>query len=212
MTFDLHDRLDRLAGPAAPPGPDAVEADVTRARAALRRHRFSRIGAASGVAALVLTAALVVPGLGRHDPVGPPAGGGAATVHLVAYAGSQPAGFTIDQVPQGWEVQGVDRDGLTLAPIGLADKDPNSFEGKITIMAQRGVPDGVGKQPVTVQGRPAVLATMQGDSKPSTLFIKQDNGVYLVIQVWPSLGWSGTDIVSFGNGIHMEPGALTTAG
>ncbi|GAA3288722.1 hypothetical protein Dvina_39235 [Dactylosporangium vinaceum] len=212
MAFDLHDRLEHLAGPAAAPGPDTVEADLARARTALRRNRFTRIAGASGVAALVLTAALVVPGLHGSGPAAPPAGGGAATVHLVAYEGTQPAGFTIDQVPQGWEVQGVDRDGLTLAPVGIADRDPHSFEGKITILAERSVPDGVGKQSVTVQGRPAVLAVMKGDTKPSTLFVKQDNGVYLVIQVWPTLGWTGTDIVSFGNGIHMEPGALTTAG
>ena len=37
---------------------------------------------------------------------------------LVAYTGEQPAGFTLDRVPDGWEVQGVNRFFLMLAPQG----------------------------------------------------------------------------------------------
>ncbi|MEU7867814.1 hypothetical protein [Dactylosporangium sp. NPDC049140] len=215
MDTDLHDRLDRLAGPAAPPGPDTLEADLTRGRTALRRRRLGRLAGASGLAAAVLAAALAYPAVRDARPAAPAGTGTAgttATVHLVAYTGTQPAGFTIDEVPQGWEVQGVDRYGLTLAPVGIADREPDSFVGKIAIMAQRSVPGDVARQDVTVQGRPALLVTMKDDTRPSTLFVRQDNGVYLVIQVWESLGWTGGDIVRFGGGVHMQPGALDTAG
>jgi hypothetical protein len=218
VVSDLHDRLDQLAGPPVAPALTTVTADLDRGRRALRKRRFGQVAGVSGVAAMAaLGAVLAVGAAGTTGPTPqagrPPAGAVNAdhAVNLVAYTGTQPRGFTLDVVPQGWEVQGVDQSGLTLAPIGIADRDPRSYVGKIGIFLQKSLPD-VPKSPVSVNGRPAVLATMKGDSRPGTLFIKQDSGLYLTIQVADILGWGSDRIVQFAGGVHVEPGALTTVG
>ncbi len=131
----------------------------------------------------------------------------------MAYTGKQPAGFTLDQVPEGWEVQGVTKYHLTLAPLNAPDQDHYSCVGKICIDQQRSIPD-VKKQNVRVGDKPAVLATMLGDAdgEPGTLFIKQPSGAYLVIQSWDGLGWSTDDLLKFAAGVHVNKGAGMTVG
>jgi hypothetical protein len=216
---DLRNRLDALAGPASPPSTDTMLADLARGRAALRHRRTGRILAGSTfAAAAVVAAALAVPGLydgpatSTATPAAPPAAATAAgTVKLVAYTGKQPAGFTLDRVPDGWEVQGVDKYVLTLAPIGIPDQDMSSFVGKIAITLSDSAPD-VKKQDVVVGGKPAVLATMEGETVPSTIFQKRPDGTFLTIQVWEDLGWSPQSIVEFAGGVHVKPGAGLSVG
>jgi hypothetical protein len=217
---DLQTRLDQLAGPAAPPSLATVAADLVRGRRALRRRRIGQIASGSGLLAVAaLGAALAIPGGAPTRAPAPPvvADGGNATLStqepakLVAYKGAQPAGFTIDEVPEGWEVQGVDKYGLTLAPKDTADKDPHSFQGKIAIQLQRSVPD-VPKKQVVVNGTPALLATMQGEATPGTLFVKQPSGAYLVIQVWHTLNWGEKEIVRFAGGVHVGKDAGLSVG
>lgn len=124
------------------------------------------------------------------------------TVRLVAYTGEQPTGFTVDEVPEGWEVQGSDESAFMLAPKGIADQDPQSFVGKIGIVLQRRLPDVTTKK-VTVNGQPALLATMAGNARPGTVFIKQPTGAYLAIQVWQTLNWGEKEIVRFAEGVHV---------
>jgi hypothetical protein len=213
---DLHTRLDDIAGPAVTPSAATVEADLARGRRALKRRRAGQFITGSGfVAAAVLAAALVVPAFSTAEFTPAPGNSvstGAAT-KLVAYTGEQPAGFTLDQVPEGWEVQGVDKYGLTLAPLNAPDQDPKSCVGKICIDQQGSVPD-VKKQNVRVGDKPAVLATMLGDADgvPGTLFIKQSSGVYLVIQSWDGLGWSTDDFIRFAAGVTVNKGAGLTVG
>src|SRR2546423_295984 len=140
----LHEAAD--AGPLDPPSA-SVDDDLARGRRALTRRRIRRAVTPTGLLAAVAAGLLVVgPQLTtpsapivaplRAAPVGPPAPATTvlpAGISLVAYAGSQPAGYTIDRVPQGWEIQNVDRYSLVIAPIGAKDQDPNSFEGKILI-------------------------------------------------------------------------------
>ena len=214
---DLRTRFDQIAGSPTAPSAATVDADLSRGRRALRRRRAGQTIAGSSFAvAAMVAAALAVPGLSPESAPAPVTGNGistSVTTRLVAYTGKQPAGFTLDKVPDGWEVQGVDRFALTLAPKNTADKDFRSCVGKICIGQEASVPD-VEKQDVQVGGKPAVLATMEGDEDgvPGTLFIKQPSGVYLVIQVWDGLGWSGDDLVAFASGVHVNKGAGTTVG
>ncbi|MGC4803973.1 hypothetical protein [Micromonospora sp. DT233] len=220
MNTDLHDRFTDLAGPSAAPSAATLSADLERGRRALRRHRFAQVGGA-GLLAAALAAVLIVPGV-RTDGVspdiaGPPAAtgtqaGGASQmspVRLVAYTGEQPVGFVVDEVPEGWEVQGSDESAFMLAPKGIADQDPDSFVGKIGIVLQRRMPD-VPTKKVTVNGEPALLATMAGNDRPGTLFIAQPSGAYLVIQVWKTLNWGASEIVRFAEGVHVGKDARPT--
>jgi hypothetical protein len=77
---------------------------------------------------------------------------------------------------------------------------------------QRDVPDNVTTKNVSVNGMPALLATMGGEDKPGTLFIKQPSGAYLVIQVWDTLNWGEKEIVQFAGGVHVEKDAGLVVG
>jgi hypothetical protein len=235
--MDLHDRLGRLAGPAAPATEDQATADLARGRLALRRRRTVK-SAATGVFAVAAATAAIAYGAADRPashpapsaaapvtadrPGGAPAeqpggvtaeqpGGATAkepaviTARLVAYQGAQPKGYTIDKVPAGWEIQGVDNYVLTIAPVNAKDKDKDkdSFVGKIAVMLQskdqKGTPAGTA---LRVGGKPGVLVT--GDQPGSkSLYVKQPNGVNLIIQIWDARGWSNPSIVQFGAGIHV---------
>lgn len=79
----------------------------------------------------------------------PPAPTVSSSLHLVDYRGEQPKGFTIDKVPDGWEVQGVNAGVLTLGPIGLKDKNPDSFVDKIAVMLQSQDDHSTSKAPMS---------------------------------------------------------------
>ncbi|MCU7725004.1 hypothetical protein ODJ79_14860 [Actinoplanes sp. KI2] len=242
--MELRDRLDLIAGPAVRVSPADADADLARGRRALRRRRAA-LGTGASVFAVAAAAAVVVASTASaakpQQPTARPAPAtsapapGSASVkqaRLVAYEGKQPAGFTIDKVPAGWEVQGVDATVLTIAPIGEKDRDPNSFVGKIAIGLQSAddhrTPKGTDVQvgglhgvinepehaPAHVipsgpgTGRPATI----DDSQTKNLWVQQKNGVWLQVQIWDASGWTNAQIVEFGAGIHVLPGAKAAVG
>ena len=217
--MDLHDRLATLAGPPGVPSAEQANADVARGRRALRRRRLFRSAGASAFAVAALAAAVTY---GASNGNGSPAGTttatgtsapAAAATRLVAYQGEQPKGFTIDKVPAGWEVQGVNAAALTIAPKGLADKNPDSFVGKIAIMLQsaddHSTPTGTSIQ---VGGKPGVIGTPEDPGHTKNLWVKEPNGVWLQVQIWDASDWSQAAIVEFGAGIHVLPGAVQGRG
>lgn len=217
--MDLHDRLSTLAGPAGVPSAEQANADVARGRRALRRRRLFRSAGASAFAVAALAAAVTY---GASNGNGSPAGTTTATgttapaataTRLVAYQGEQPKGFTIDKVPAGWEVQGVNAAALTIAPKGLADKNPDSFVGKIAIMLQsaddHSTPTGTSIQ---VGGKPGVINKSEDPGNTKNLWVKEPNGAWLLVQIWDASGWSDAAIVEFGAGIHVLPGAVQGRG
>jgi hypothetical protein len=207
---ELHDRLALIAGPAPEPTADQADADLARGRRALRRRRtIQRLGASAfAVAALTAAVAYGTTSTADHSTPAP-----AVAAHLVAYQGKQPAGFTIDKVPDGWEVQGVDASVLTIAPKDAADKNMDAFVGKIAIMLQsaddHSTPTGT---KVTVDGKPGVINPGQGTEHGQNLWVKQPNGIWLLVQIWDASGWSQESIVEFGAGIHVQKGAVQGRG
>ncbi len=203
--MSLHDRLDRLAGPAADPTPAQADADLTRARRALTRRRALQKMSVSAVAAVALAGA-VTWGAGPDAAPVPPAP--VAAAKLVAYQGEQPQGFTIDKVPAGWEIQGGGPGNLTIAPEGIADQEPDSFVGKIAIMLQSvddtSTPEGTA---LKVGGKPAVINAAGGVEFGKNLWVRQPDGVWMVVQMWDTRGWTQQDMIEFADGIHVLPGA-----
>ncbi|MDR7276104.1 hypothetical protein [Catenuloplanes atrovinosus] len=219
---DLRQYLDRIAGPERDPSPGAVDADVARGRTALRRRRRLH-GLAGGALALAVAAALGAGALGantgtgvRSGPVVPHAGAaespaGTDPVRLVAFTGDQPEGFRIDVVPEGWEIQSSTGTTLLIAPIGLANRDPNVFVDKITISFQYDAPaPDVPGEIVSVGGAPGVLRT--GDSGVRTLYAAQRDGAWLVIQLWNNLRWDTGTIVAFAAGITVTDEVTASQG
>ena len=139
---DLDTLLSQAAHSPATPAPEAVvDADLARGRRALNHRRMRRTGTRS-----VLAGALAIGAFAAYSPGSHPAGtaprraagctptrqasltpprpatGKAAAVpagiKLVAYTGEQPKGYTVDSVPAGWELQGVNNFALVIAPVG----------------------------------------------------------------------------------------------
>ncbi|MET0419421.1 MAG: hypothetical protein ABW022_25690 [Actinoplanes sp.] len=202
--MDLHDRLNRIAGPAVPPTTAQADADLTRARRALNRRRAVQKLSVAAVAAVALAGA--VTWVNAEGPA--PAPAQVAATRLVAYQGEQPQGFTIDKVPAGWEIQGGSLGNLTIAPEGIADQSPDSFVGKIAIMLQSvddtSTPTGTALE---VGGKPAVLNEAGGVEFGKNLWVKQPDGVWMLVQIWDARGWTQADLAEFADGIHVEEGA-----
>ncbi|WFE26386.1 hypothetical protein O7623_24095 [Solwaraspora sp. WMMD791] len=188
------------------------------------RRRTGPIVAGSAFAALAIAGALAlgVSGFGNSaagqssDTGGTTSstttGGSSTAVQLVAYTGSQPEGYRLATVPQGWVVQGSDAWTLVLAPADAADTDPHSFIGKIAVSTQAQMPTGLPSESVTVDGLAGHLVTMEDNTDGRTLFVEQPGGGYLTVQVWDGLGWSGERIVEFAAGIEVTGDAQQTVG
>ncbi|KUL24829.1 hypothetical protein [Actinoplanes awajinensis] len=229
---NLREQFEALAGSPAAPTTAQTDADLARGRGALRRRRALQAATGSAFAIVVAAAAVAFTTTSTPAPSTPQAAGPTATTAattgvtasaafaLVAYKGEQPAGFSIDKVPAGWEVQGLDENLLTLAPEGAkprnsaepqgdqADTDPYSFVGKVVVTLQsldeQGTPAG---EAVKVGGKKATLVKKEGAKDGRTLYVAQPSGVNLQIQVWDGIGWSADQIVEFAEGIHVNPNA-----
>jgi len=232
---DVRDLLRETARSAeAEPSNETVEADVRRGRTALARRRRVRIGwSLAGLAAVLVAGSAIVAGNLGHTPpatrtatsppaanrtsASPAAGKHATTpahgtsVRLVAYHGDQLEGFVVDQVPQGWYLQGSNTFRLTIAPEGDTTS-PDGFEGKLVVMLQsssipKKLPPGT---PVEVNGHPGVIS--QGPPA-DTLTYEDGAGHFVQVQAWTSaLGWTDEQLVSFAEGVHVTADAQPGVG
>jgi len=204
-----------------------------------RRGRTIRLGVAGLTAVIVAGAAVVVGNLG-HAPdatptrAGQPTGGHSkapaggqptapatgrhatkpakgASVRLVAYHGDQLEGFVVDQVPQGWFLQGSNTFRLTIAPDGDTSS-PDGFEGKLVVMLQsssipKKLPNG---DPVQVNGHDGVIS----HGPPADLLTYVDDaGHFVEVQAWTSaLHWTDEQLVSFAEGVHVTADAQPGVG
>src|SRR5438045_1853760 len=87
-----------------------TESDLARGRALLARRRRGALVGGTGlvtagtVGALLLTGVLTPSGRSAPTASASSAGGSArGSVALVAYEGTQPEGYTLKTIPQGWE-------------------------------------------------------------------------------------------------------------
>ncbi len=218
---DLRTLLHEAAGPSDTTTSNSVaDADLARARRALRRRRASRMSAGSGLVAAAAIGAFVIVGPSSspsgHDSAVP--GKSSSSVALAAYTGKQPTGFILDKVPVGWAIRDNTPGVLTIAPEGSTPVSgpagATSLVGTIAVMTERdtGVPTGVELDHVTVGDSPAVIAHMLGSGDTRTLFGKQPSGAYLVIQVWNGLGWDNAKIAEFASSVHITKDAQLGVG
>ncbi|WP_261557350.1 hypothetical protein [Frankia tisae] len=89
-----------------------------------------------------------------------------------------------DNVPDGWQIQNVDRYSLVIAPVGATDKDPNSYLGKIHL----------GNRP------PTHAPATQG------LLLPAGRDSYLIFQIPGQLRWDAATVADFAAGVHMTAG------
>jgi hypothetical protein len=217
---DLRTVLSRAAD-GADPSEDVVTADLARAKRARHRRMLTRTAgaAAAGVAVAVFAGALpdaphrapVVAGTpdDAKDDRGPRRNNDGATV-LVAYTGDQPEGYRVESVPDGWEIQGTNEFRMTIAPIGAADRHPDSFVGKLVVLLESA--DASGRPPgekVRVGESTGYLNTAE---ETAALTYDDGDGHRVVIQVPPALGWSQEQIVDFALGVTVTQDAVQGRG
>jgi hypothetical protein len=223
---DLDTLLSQAAQSPVPPASDStVDADVARGRRALVHRKMRRTGTRSALAAVVAvgTFAAVHTSSGSGGtsiakaPTTTPTAGAQPTaanlsINLVAYTGTQPDGYTVDSVPAGWEIQGVDNFALDIAPVGFADKDLNNFVGKLVVMLmskdQKPPTTGV---PVDV-GVPGTGRISHFNPGEPILTFQDSAGHWLDIQVPASLHWTDADVTAFGAAVHANATAEAGVG
>jgi hypothetical protein len=225
---DIKELLDRTARSVdVTPSAETVEADLRRGRAALARRRRGwaiRFFVAGAVAAVVIGTTIVAGNLGgTQEIIGPPPSPridanessepdlGGIPVRLVAYDGDQLDGFIVDQVPQGWFLQGSNAFSLTIAPQGDTTS-PDGFVGKLVVMllssdAPQELPNG---EPVKVGEYDGVVTP---GPPADTLYYEDDAGHFVQIQAWrATLGWTNEQLASFAEGVQVTSDAQAGVG
>ncbi len=196
---DLHDYEPTTASDAV------VTGDVRRGRRALGRRRV-RIGVAASAATLVaagaLTAGLTYNSTASHPSLDP------GSIKLVDYTGTQPHGFDVAQVPDGWVLKDSTPGYLDIAEPS-DNTDGSVFINKLVVMLESvdetGAPQGT---PVTVNGRPGAISEEDG-----TKTLRYSDGTHRVeIQAWSNLHWSDDQLVSFADGVTVTSAAVAGRG
>ena len=215
----------------AQPWPDA-EPDIARGRALLlrRRRRFALTGG-TGLVAAGAVGALLLSGTpaGHRTPAAGGSHGSAANISaaLVAYAGTQPKGYTLKTIPQGWEVASADNTALVLHKIGTPKG--GTFEDKILIEGDLNPFPKTGDQAVKVNGAKGWFFSHRSANYSVTLIFQTDQQVRQVdttpgkanpthpgvavtplnvaVQLPHSLNWNVTTMVRFASGITVAAGA-----
>lgn len=202
---DLEQRLARLGQVPIPVVSESqVRADLERARSARRARRTRRASIAGLALVGAAGAAVVAVTAGRPDVPAPP-----TTTHLVAYTGTQEAGFTVTRVPAGYVLQGASRGILAIA---RADDHTSidSFAHKIVVTVSKAseYPPPEGTR-VVVSGHVGAIAT----SNDGVTTLEWIEGRRLVqVQEWSDIGLSRDELVAFADGITVTSAATNSHG
>jgi hypothetical protein len=177
--MNLRQELDTIAGAEVVTTTEDASADLDRARRALSKRRTVQklTGSAFAVAALAVGVAIAnggAPAATTPTVANGPGSVSTGVTRLVAYTGSQPKAYTIDKVPDGWEIQADNVYNLVLAPKDALDKDPSSMVGKIGVQLQSKDEPGPRKgKKVTVGGLPGVLVPFDYREDATTRRLKE---------------------------------------
>lgn len=229
---DLETLLSNAGQHPGPSDPALVDADVARGRRALTHRRMRRTGTRSLlVGALAVGSFAVVHTQGSHPAttaakapatvvtkattvVTKPVAPKSLAIQLVAYTGTQPEGYTVDSVPSGWEIQGVNNYNLNIVPIGFSDHDLSSFEGKIVVMLlshdAKPLTPADGDQVAVGSGTGIVSSFDRKDGLQ--LGYEDANGHQVMIQAPLSLHWTDAQLGRFAAGVHVSPTAVAGFG
>lgn len=224
---DMVDVLRTLphAVPSGPATADVVAGDVARGRRALIRRRYRRLACSSAVvaAAAIVAAAVGAVGAPRLGDSAPITGAThESQMQLVAYTGTQPAGFKVSTVPAGWHVISSDRTAFVVAPPGANTSEPAglpgvSFVGRIAVALQgmSRLPSDSPVKKVTVNGKQGRLGVAHGADKADLavwLIFPDGVGHNVLVQVPKSLGLTDDQIVRFAQGVTVTGEAEAAAG
>jgi hypothetical protein len=208
---EVIDRLTDLGQtPLVHPPSSAMEGDLARGRSALRR-RHRRAGTAAISLAVVAAGGAAwlssASSPSRHQPTAVTPPSVAPKVKLVDYVGQEPQGFHIGTIPQGYglDLQASTSYSVVLAPGGDADKNPDSFIGKLVITAEDassyGSLSSLGSQSATIGSEPGRI----GDDGTATQIWWQVGTIIIDVQCWDSIGLTHAQLVSFASSVSTTP-------
>ena len=133
----------------------------------------------------------------------------AAPIKLVDYTGAQQPGFSVDEVPEGFVLQGVSPSVLAVTRPGDAT-DINDFQDKLVVMLQsQDATFHKTDHPVQVHGGTGYLRDEPGTA---TTLEYMDGKHDVVVQAWDSLGLSDDQLVEFADGISVTDAAQAGVG
>ncbi len=220
---NLLTRLRSLGSPVSEPATDSeVREDVIRGRSSVRRTRYTRsvsvLGALAvagvlGVTALNGAGSGPATGVDQASPsTGVTAGPEQDGLRLVAYTGTQPQGFQVATVPNGYTVVNSDPGALVIAPPGDKGTAKAEFSHRITVMLHSkdaGAPSS-GTQ-VQVNGQPGTIWSTD-DNDGTRVLSYTDNGHPVDIQVWGDIGLSDEQVVTLAEGITVTDDVIQGVG
>ena len=205
---NIADLLDRAAGPAT--APVQADADLARGHRALARTRRRR-----GALGLLGLAVAGVAGVGVARYVGPDEGPSRAVerqhapgIRLLAQP-LEAGPYTFDATPEGWEVQGVTPQAVTIAPVGFPDQEPLSFVGKLVILFDGNRPSG---DRVDLDGRTFWVREGEGYTTIATRTRAGEPEGVVSIQYPSGTGWTRETMLAFLAGVHLGAGAQQGVG
>ncbi|HEY2271514.1 MAG TPA: hypothetical protein VGH30_01965 [Jatrophihabitantaceae bacterium] len=197
---ELTDHLSELSTlSATAPTEATVQADLQRARLALKRRRRFRASAVAITAALATAGSLTY--VATSGSSGPRHAAG--QIRLVAYHGEQLPGFTVAEVPDGYVLQGATDYVLDIAKPG-DNSSLDAFTGKLVVMLQsRDAKFDTNGTPVTVNGHQGYLRS----GAPATVLEYTDGTHDIVVQDWQDITLTDDQLVQFASGITVTSAA-----
>lgn len=218
---DVLDRLARLDSEHSTtqsPTDATVTADLARGHAALARRRRTTAALAGVGLTLTLGAGLGGVVAVQHGDDGQvavaPHGSSPRSerIALVDYHGTQPQGFEVAKVPDGFTAQGSNAFSFTVAPLGDTSS-PDDFQGKLVVMleSRSAPPNKAEGQQVSVGGAPGWIRT-DPDGLAKTLEYFDAEGHDVVVQMWRTVGLTDQQLVEFADGITVTAEAQAGVG
>jgi hypothetical protein len=207
---EVTDRLESLGRrQALIPEQTIIDADVRRGRAALnRRRRRQGAAATAAVAALAIAGVSLSAAAPTRSRVSTQAGTRLPSVHLVAYTGAQPAGFTVAKIPAGYVLQGAQPTTLDIAEPGN-HTSLDSFVDKLVVSLQStdATTPTAGTR-VKVNGEPGVITVSDG---VHTLTYSEGNHE-VQVQAWSNIHLTDSQLVTFAAGVTVTSAVQPTHG
>ena len=203
---DIITRLADLRENETTTASDAVVTDdVRRGRRALGRRRV-RIGVAASAVTLLAAGALTAGLTGSSTATRTSLD--SRSIKLVDYTGTQPHGFEVAQVPDGWVLKDSTPDYLDIA-VPSDNTDGSVFINKLVVMLESvdetGAPQGTA---VTVNGHSGAISEQDGVKT-----LRYSDGAHRVeIQAWSNLHWSDDQLVQFADGVTVTSAAVPGRG
>jgi hypothetical protein len=204
-------------GTSTPTSLAQVDADISRGRRAAHRRQVRQAGTGTAlVAVLAIGVSAVTAPTGQHHST---QAGVTATaslgIKLVDFSGTQPSGFTLARVPQGWSIETSNPYFLVIAPTGMAHPDPENMVGKLIVTFEPAPPTDLSGTSIAVGPGTGLVRhdpDPSGGGPSALLDFQSPSGQWVRVQSSSALGWTDQQVAGFAAGVTVTPDAKRPPG